>query len=670
MSLSIRVDQPDEVLRFASDELRRFVAKADGWQFVLAVDATMSPFAFAVQVEDRQITFTGHDAACVLHAVYTGLEQAGYVFEITGPRLSHELDLSRVHSLRVQPAVNWRGIRQHINFPMDISSYPLAEALEYIRNLARLRLNHMTFHSYPDQWYAVDLSSGQQLAGNYFYGQRHDIPDVDLIRRTVRNQRVFCIPEHEPYYDDPETNSRLAISWLRALMLEAKRVGLRLQFSFELRDLNLDDSLKAVEAILSTYPMIDVLEIITQESGDWGHAAPASELRQIAAENFGAEVLTDPAIAPHLIDGQKDLDRLMREIGQAIRVFKALRHRDNCPELALGVYCTVRSDHAVLLALMQHYVPENVSFALLLNHGNRAVARDLRDLKMPRRDWDRSMIYSWIEFDGTMYLFQNAVTGIHQLLALATEVYGGAAIHAISFNHWRTAENRTSARYAAQALLRGAVDPRLFYQEYAASLEINDPDRYAAAMALIDDADTQARDQLPNVGFCYASIWGTQGLGYFGVFKKDRLISVRSRYEAALTNLHICANSTINPEGQQYLSFVANRARCTALYLEAVERAVALQPICADTLPEQLTDEERELVRAICDSALVLMEQYMSLHSEAIVDRGCEGTLISFYYTPPAVLKRIRAEYGGSGESLPAFQQTSDAPPSPIWSEE
>lgn len=668
MKIEFQAGQP--VLNFAADELRRFAGGADGWHFTLAVDPALPPFAFAVRVSGQRVTLSGHDPAGVLHAVYTALEQAGYCFEITGPRLARALDFSRLRDVQVQPAVNWRGIRQHLNFPMDISSYPLDEALEYIRNLARLRFNHITFHSYPDQWYAVDLPSGRQLAGGYFYGQRHDLPDHPVIRRVVRNERVFCIPEHEAVYDDAEANSRRAIGWLQAVMREAKRVGLRIQFSFELREQHLANSLATVDAILDTYPLIDVLEIITQESGEWGHAAPADELRQIVADYFGAAALQDAAITRHLVDGQKDLDRLLREIGHAIQAFGALKsHHPALPELALGVYCTVRSDHAVILALMQRYVPADVSFAFLLDHGNRAVARNLRDLAMPRRDWDRAMIYSWIEFDGTMYIFQNAVEGIRRLLELAAEVYGGDPVHAISFNHWRSAENRTSARYAAVALLRGAVEPGDFYREYAASLDIADADTYAAAMALLDDADSQARDELPNVGFCYVGVWGTEGLGYYGVFRRDRLIAAREKYQSAHDDLQRCAEGTTHPEGTRYLAFVMNRVWVTIVYLRAIEEAVALQAVAAGKRPEQLTDAERAEVRNICDRALALMEDYMSLHAQAIEDRGCEGTLISFYYTPPAVLRRIRAEYGGEGEAVQNAAPGSDAPPSPIWTE-
>jgi hypothetical protein len=51
----------------------------------------------------------------------------------------------------------------------------------------------------------------------------------------------------------------------------------------------------------------------------------------------------------------------------------------------------------------------------------------------------------------------------------------------------------------------------------------------------------------------------------------------------------------------------------------------------------------------------------MALYAEAMPDRGCEGTLISVYHVPPAVLKRIRQDYAG----IPS-DQPHDEPPSPI----
>lgn len=56
----------------------------------------------------------------------------------------------------------------------------------------------------------------------------------------------------------------------------------------------------------------------------------------------------------------------------------------------------------------------------------------------------------------------------------------------------------------------------------------------------------------------------------------------------------------------------------------------------------------------------------MTLHAQAMPDRGCEGTFISFYYTPPAVLKRIQYEYGTSSIKPENERQLQDSPPAPM----
>jgi hypothetical protein len=327
--------------------------------------------------------------------------------------------------------------------------------------------------------------------------------------------------------------------------------------------------------------------------------------------------------------------------------------------------------------MMQRYVPEGVEWTLLFDHGNRAVADNLRALDMPREDWRRTLVYSWIEFDGTMYLFQNALKGIDDLMRLATEKMGGEPIHGIALNHWRTAENQTCARYAAETLLYGVLERDDFYRAYADSLAIDRPDDYARAMNLIDDADSQARYELPNVGFCYVGVWGAQGLGYYGVFEHAKAQSVLAKYTEAFELLMEC--DAASAHGLVYLYLLRNRIEATATYLQAIDVSTELQPICVGKTPDQLTPDEQTAVREICDRALKGMAEYMEIHAQHMNDRGCEGTLISFYYTPPAVLARIRAVYGGDSSIVFGFAerygltetaQTHDAPPSPIAEEE
>ncbi len=670
MTAAIHFNKSSPVLDFAAEELRHFLGEIPAdWQFHLDIDPQMSAYSFAVNVQSKELYLSGSDATCVLHAVYTMLEKIGLCFEITGPRWRHPANLDALNgwSEQIQPVVNQRGIRQHINFPMDISGYPLDEALEYIRNLARLRLNHITFHSYHNQWYEVPSQNSTEYAGHFFYGQRHDIPDNPVIQKVVRNQKTFCIPAIEPIFDEIEARSKAAIAWLQAVINEAKRVGLQVQFSFELREQNMDVSLAAVDSILKTYPQIDILEMITQETGGWGHAIPGEELRAIAVRYFGDDILNDPNIAPYLIDGKVDLYQLVREIGHYIELYQTLKARgDKLPKLSIGIYCVVPEHHKVLLAIMRRYIPAEISTTYLLDHGNRAVADNARAMEMTPNDWQRATMYSWIEFDGTMYIQQNALTGIYQLIQLARQTNDDSPVNAISLNHWRTAENRTCARYSAVALIDG-ISPEAFYSDYVTSLGIASPQIYAEAMQIIDDADSQARYDLPNVGFCYVGVWRHDvGLGYFGKWRADKLAEVRRHYENAAEKLRVCAAETTSADGLSYLNFLDNRLDCTITYLHGVEKAVELQPICNNKMPDDLTQKEKSRVVEICDEALAVMDAYMALHAQAIVDRGCEGTLVSFYYTPPDVLKQIKTYYTGTPSEAEKNNLGTEAPPAPI----
>lgn len=46
------------------------------------------------------------------------------------------------------------------------------------------------------------------------------------------------------------------------------------------------------------------------------------------------------------------------------------------------------------------------------------------------------------------------------------------------FNHWRTAENRTSIRYAAEATLMGGRHREEFYRDYASHLCVKDAEAF------------------------------------------------------------------------------------------------------------------------------------------------------------------------------------------------
>lgn len=102
--------------------------------FRLSVDSTLPQLAFSVQRKGQTLSLSGNTPSETLSAAYTALEQMGYRFEVTGPIAPSVLNVSAIpESLQVvTPAIARRGIRQHINFNMDVSGYPIAEAKEYI----------------------------------------------------------------------------------------------------------------------------------------------------------------------------------------------------------------------------------------------------------------------------------------------------------------------------------------------------------------------------------------------------------------------------------------------------------------------------------------------------------------------------------------------------------
>jgi len=645
-TVSILGGSGDPVLAFAVDEISSALAKdylvvrgaapnAD-WVLDLAVDTAMAPYSFSLKAAGddpgrTRVELRGPNQAGVLHAAYTMLEAAGVRHDITGLDLPERvrLDGLRGVSRLVRPAVERRGIRLHVNFAMDISSYPLDEAKAYIRNLARLRMNTVTFHSYPGQWYPASLDGGPLAAGHFFYGQRHDVPDEAFVKRVVRNARVFSIPEIEPYYDQPVEKGRRATAWLRAVISEAKRVGLTVNFSLELRDKDTAVSMAACDAVIDAYPMIDGFEIITQE----------------------------------------DSDHPVEEVENNARALGLLRERwkDRKPlEYALGIYNTTVTDLTAGFDRLRHLVPPGVRLTILPAHGARMAVKNLLAIPITAEDVARTTFYSWAEFDGLMYLQQNPVEGIRQLVVEAQRLTGGRPVSGILLNHWRTAENRTSIGYAALATIEGPIAPADFYRRYGSGLGVGAIDSYVRAMSDLDEADDDARMNLFNIGFCYGGYWsGRRGLANYGRFPAEKIDASARRFEAVRGRLAGCLRDTRAEAGRRYLEFLVNRISCTLFHLGSFRTMAELQPLFKARAPEAFTAQDRRQVREVCDRALAQQDQYLRLHAQMIEDRGAEGTLLSYYYSAPRLIKQIEAAYGGEGGRRDGTPKAADAPPSP-----
>lgn len=643
------------VLDHANAELRHFLPETGGREIRLRVDECMESHCFAIEPRESAVTLRGGSETAVLHAVYTMLEQTGFRFEIDRVHRPPEVNWPALQTKRINPIIPERGIRQHINFPMDLSGYPLPEALEYIRNLARLRFNRIVFHSYPFQWVDGPQAGSNRAAGAFFYGQAYPLPDDPALRRMIRNSHTYCIPEIEPLLGDAEAVSRAAVAWLGAVMRESRRCGMLVEFSFEprRRDAVVGPTIETARRILEMYPYVNRLQLTTQETGTWNDSRDGPSSAEVLTL-FGNDTRTDPDIRTLVESGHGQFARVFGEMGHCLHAIKKLQHETPVP-LALGVYSTVPTLDSPIVRTVARELPKDTYFMFLPRHSSARVAKCMSHVDVAMLPVDRSTICTWIEFDGTMYLQQNSIPGIYSLLSGVSESLSG-----ILFNHWRTAENRITLRYAAETSLYGPIEPQEFYAAYASAHDIQQ-EAFALAMEHISQADTVATNELGNIGFCHLNCWGKEGLGYFGNWRQERIRECAQLYESARAALRAGRRGT-GAKGIPLLSLLINRVDCTIVYLEAMEEGTDLQRVDPG-------EENEERIARVCERTLALLDTYARTHTAYTLDRGCEGTLASFLNTPPVFVRQLRSRLI-SGTTTPARDadqpDVCDAPPSPI----
>lgn len=643
--ITVIAQEGSKVIDYASSELcnilkdsyiinRAALPDKRGWNIVLKTDSSMKPFSFSmIQSKNERVKtiyLSGHDETCPLHSVYTMLEKAGYTFDITGirkPRRTCIESLAGV-SLLINPVVERRGIRQHINFLMDISSYPVEEAKEYIRNLARLRMNYITFHSYPGQWFSYDYKGKTTPAGGFFYGEKDIVPKEEYMHRRIRNDSIFCIPAIEPFWHDLSKRSQMAIDWLNSVMAEAKRVGLTVNMSYELREPGLEYAAATSKAILKEYPLIGGLEVITEET----------------VSNY--------------------LDQIKNNIKCSDEIRKSFNGRNI--SLSEGIYNTTASELREGFEMLGNNASKDLHLTVLPAYGARMAVHNLAGLTLTSDDLRRTMIYSWIEFDGLMYLQQNPVEGIRMMLEENLKISGNKPLFGICWNHWRNYENRIAIRYASEAMINEPIIARTFYNSVANRSGIANASKFASAMSKIDENDTFCRDSLFNIGFCPNGYWlRKNGLSLYGRYGKDNLIKAINQFSEVRETINSSQANTTDTSALKDLEFLSNRISCTILHLRAFVAMKAITPLFKGNPDPDLSENDREKVRQSCTEALSLERQYIEMHSQIISDDGSEGTLMSYISGPYQCLKEIMARYGRSEVINKNQEKPFDAPPEP-----
>ena len=684
MNFKIETDATDKVIQYAADELLQYLTKYTNTTdtkdsrlkrvFQLVVDDTMEAHCYSINSastdEVSYVSIHGGSESSVLTGVYELLGGMGIHFDINGEfsRSSFQMDAWNDRQQMFTPFCRNRGIRQHINFPMDISSYTLAEAQEYIKNLARMRMNAITFHSYTGQWHGYETEDKRVLPGNFFYGQRHAVPSYPQIAEVVGNQKDYCIPEAELLYNDNSARAKFAEQWLRELMKTAKQAGLRITFSIEFpAGETLETLVQICRNVLACYPDIDSLEWITPEGGGDGIAMTVGSLQQDLKEWFGEEVSNDLCWKeldeiPEALPGTlSNLKKAIELYGRRTEIFK---DRVEVP-IQIGLYVTCKHTIKMVKQVMNALIPEDVVYTFLSAHGSLAVYDNLKFVGLSPEELQRTMIYSWIEFDGNMYLQQNSSDGIEQLMQHLKETSGGESIHGVCLNHWRTAENIVTINYAAQAMV-APLPSHVFYKEYCTDLGIEDHDLLVDVLTRMAALDTFNRDNLFNIGFCYLGCWlMNKGLSWIRPWRAEDMKYSIACYERMAEDLITCRDHASTQRAAEWTQLLRNRVICSIEQIKAIQQLSRIAAFAEDDHPERLTEQQREQVLHACESALEYSRKYIETHVRMIADRGCEGTIVSYYATIPTYIDHIKQYFVYGETECSHIPVSMDQPPAP-----
>lgn len=667
---------------YAASELEKFLLEFTNIEInscaaadktvTLTVDTSMEPHHYSVCGDGRLLVIRGGNASSVLCGVYEALAAAGILFEANGYCVPHVFDLDTFFTVNktVKPKFRLRGIRQHINFTTDISSYPLPMAKEYIRNLARMRYNALTFHTYPGQWHEPDPAKENDYAGHFFYGQIHPIPTDDpLTASRINNRKYYCIPEVEALFEDEAARGAYAKYWLNEVMKTVKECAMELTLSLEIISDDEDANIRMLHEVCRTYPLIDTLELISEECGGFRDEPGVTydNVKAFVAEQLGEDVLDAdgnlpglPDFLPHQLPSSAvGVKRLLRMLELRDRWLSDLEKK---PALRGGLYLTCADTLRVLRPILRKKLPAGMTMSLLSAHGALAVADNIEKTGTIASDWQNTMFYSWAEFDGNMFVQQMSTDGIEKLANMPdTDSSYGFCI-----NHWRTAENSLAISYAAEAAIT-AMSAREFYILHAKKIGITDTDRFASACTRLAALDTYNRDNLFNIGFCAIVCWlnwhRRNGVMNPRRFPAEYLNHAVTEYSALIDLWKSLLSSAEKKEGIAFLRLLINRCQTSILHIRALMKLDELDTVYDYDNPAPLNAEQAAKIDEILTEAKNLCAQYMHLYGEILPDRGGEGQLVSYAVTAPVFIDAVAANFN---DSIAVFHtDTYDAPPMP-----
>lgn len=634
--------------------------------------------AIAIAHGARTTVISGKTPLDILHGAYRFLETLGFLFTVRGPvHPALPVRWPKPFTLAESPAIPDRGIRQHINFPTDISGYALPDAMEYIRNLARMKFSAITFHLYDEMGWLPDamaLRTGGKEPTSLYYSTRFPLCRQPVARERSANRATFFIPEVEARAHTPGQADGLN-HWLRRVMQTAKECGLHVTTSVEVtapfvdaylekagrpasRDAYIRITAHVACSALKQYPETDELELISREfEGSWQAPATTDEVwRRLTAE-YGLpltaghgfpkpEPCDDKALARELWNAARSL-QIAVDTRRHLLKDKALRDRVGRRTISCGLYMITRNVWRYLTPVIEAIVPADVRFTALSTYGARWVAEYLGAADFSPAFLRRTRIYTWCEFDGMMFQQQNHCTGLKACVDLACRFGSGRNAAGLLANHWRNAENEDSISYLAAAAWSG-VAPDAFHARHLAAL-CGTPRiaRLAQAFALLDSATDLAIRTLFNSGFCPPFVWtGSDTLDNVSRYTAEAVADYRTKLLQAAASAGSVIPHIRRREGMERGLFLINRIEASLLHCDILANLVKMRGfLLKHPAGKPLGAPGRKPFLRMLDQTRRLVARYTACTASMMPDRGAEGVITLYEQCLDGCLDRLGAAY-------------------------
>jgi hypothetical protein len=299
---------------------------------------------------------------------------------------------------------------------------------------------------------------------------------------------------------------------------------------------------------------------------------------------------------------------------------------------------------------MRKYLPADVLKTYLIQYGSCKVNTQLDAVSFSAADWQDSLLTNWFEFDGSIYVMQKAMYGIHNALrkaAASVRNIGDGRITGMNILTWRIAENRLAIDYVARALIDPSVTPESFMRDYCKRFGIPKPGAFIKMIRRVEEAENFVNYKMFNIAFCMPNLcFGSTGTGSVPNHPVEDFNHIIAEYDAIASQAEKLLARMTNREGIRYLRMFRSRTRASYWHLRACLAISAIIPVCAGkSSGAELTAAEKAQVVRICDEALGLAARYLETVAECMPDRGSQGLLISYYLNFPAYFHHLKTLY-------------------------